>query len=81
MSWGNTEKYKNFSVRIEKEIRKADKDGIENSTTIFLQNQNSLIVRDLYSLSNLRIMSQKEFTKLNIKMVIVFLNIEASRII
>ena len=39
MSWGNTEKYKNFFVPIEKEIRKADKDGIEDSTTIFLRNK------------------------------------------
>ena len=30
----NTEKYKSFSVPVEEEIRKVDKDGNENITTV-----------------------------------------------
>ena len=34
MSWGKTEKYKTFSVTIEKAITKIDKDGNESVVTI-----------------------------------------------
>ena len=33
MSWGNTEKYKTFSVPIEKEVTKIDKDSNESVAT------------------------------------------------
>ena len=34
MSWGNMEKYKTFSVPIEKEVTNIDKDGNESVVTI-----------------------------------------------
>ena len=34
MFWGKTDTYKNFSISIEKEIRKIDKDGNKDSTTV-----------------------------------------------
>ena len=75
----NTEKYKTFSVPIEKEI---DKDGNESVVTISCK-INLLIVQDLWQVHYqiLLIISQNEFTKLNVKIVIVFLNMKVSRTI
>ena len=68
----NTEKYKYFSLPIEKEVTKVDKDGNEDILTIsykikFIDSAKFMAS----SFSNLSIISQKEFTKLNVKIVIV----------
>ena len=75
----NTEKYKNFSVLIEKELRNVDKAGNQYITTVSY-NQNLLIVKDLWQIyyQILPFISQKEFTKLNAKIAMVFLNIKVS---
>ena len=77
----NSENYKNSSFPIEKEVIKIHKDGNENVVTMFYKIL--LIVHDLWQVHYqiLLIMSQKEFTKLNEKIVIVFLNMKLSRII
>ena len=49
MSWGNTEKYKTFSIPIEKEVAKIDKNGSE-SAVIISNKINLLIVQDLWQL-------------------------------
>ena len=63
----NTEKHKTFSISVEKEVIKIDK--------VFTK-QKILIVQDLWQLHYqiLLIIPQKKFTKLNTKIVIVFLN-------
>ena len=71
----NTKKYKPFSVQVEKEIKKVDQDGNEDITA-FLTKYDSLKVHDLWQV-HYQIFStvlQKEFIKLNAKIVIVFLN-------
>ena len=71
----NTKKYKPFSVQVEKEIKKVDQDGNEDITA-FLTKYDSLKVQDLWQV-HYQIFStvlQKEFIKLNAKIVIVFLN-------
>ena len=76
----NTEKYKTFSVPIEKEVIKVDKDGNESVITISYKIKfidSARVVATL--LSNLvLVISLKEFTKLNVKIVIVFLNTKVS---
>ena len=68
----NTEKYKNFSVPIE--FYKVDKDGNENIVTksykIKFINSVKLMAS---SFQILLIILRKEFTKLNVKILIVFL--------
>ena len=89
MSWKNREKYKAFSVPIENEAITIDKDGNEDMITIsykrkfILIKENFLIVEDLLQLHYqiLLVISEKEFTRLNVKIAIVFLNMKASRII
>ena len=73
MSWGNREKYKIFLVPLEEEVRKIDKEGNGNIITIFYQIK-LLIVRDLWRVHYqiLSIISQKQFTRLNVKIMIVF---------
>ena len=73
----NTEKYKNFSVPIEKEVIKIEKGGNESVATI------SLTVQHLWHIHYqiLLIISQKEFTKINVRIVVVFLNMKVSRTI
>ena len=73
----NTEKYKTFSIPIEKEVTKVEKDGNESIVTISYRIY-LLTVQDLRQphCQILLIISQKEFTKLNVKIVIFFLEYE-----
>ena len=73
MSWGNREKYKILLVPLEEEVRKIDKEGSGNIITIFYKIK-LLIVRDLWRVHYqiLSIISQKQFTRLNVKIMIVF---------
>ena len=66
----NTEKYKTFSVSIKKEIKKINKNGNEDITTVSYKIKFIDSARFLAS----SFISQKEFTKLNAKIAIVFLN-------
>ena len=78
----NTEKYKTFSIPIEKEVTNIDKDDNESVATISFKIKFIDSVRFMASsLLILLIISQKEFTKLNLKIVIVFLNMKVLRII
>ena len=78
----NTEKYKTFPIPIEKEVTNIDKDDNESVVTISFKIKFIDSVRFMASsLLILLIISQKEFTKLNVKMVIVFLNMKVLRII
>ena len=78
----NTEKYKTFSIPIEKEVTNIDKDDNESVVTISFKIKFIDSVRFMASsLLILLIISQKEFTKLNVKIVIVFLNMKVLRII
>ena len=63
----NTEKYKTFSIPIEKKITKIDKDGNESVFTMsykvtFIDNARFILL----------IVSRKKFIKFNIKIVIFF---------
>ena len=73
----NTEKYIFFSIPIEKSVTKADKDGYRSIVTISFK----ITFIDLYQLHYqiLLIISQKKFTKLNVKIVIAFLDMEVLR--
>ena len=69
----NTEKYKTFSVPIEKEVTKIDKDGNESVVTISYKIKfidSPRFMASYYQI--LLIISQKEFIKLTVKIVIVF---------
>ena len=66
----NKEKYKTFSVPVKKEITKIDKDGNESVETISCK---------IKLIANMLIISRREFIKLNVKIVVVFLNIKVSR--
>ena len=68
-----------FECLVEKEVIKIYKDGNESVITIY----NLLIVQDLWQVHYeiLLVISQKEFTRLNVKIVIVFLNMKMLRII
>ena len=78
----NSEKYKTFSVLIEKEVANTDKDGNENVVPISYKIEFIDSARFMASsLSILLITSLKEFIKLNVKIVIVFLNMKVSRAI
>ena len=82
MSWGNTEKYKTFSNLIQKEVTKIDKGSNESVVTISYKIKSIDNARFIAtSLSILLIISQKEFSKLNVKIVIVFFNMKVARII
>ena len=73
-SWSlgeNTENHKTFSVPIEKEIQKIDKDGNEYITVSY---KIKFIGLWQFHYQILSIISQKEFVKLNAKVAIVFLN-------
>ena len=80
--WENTEKYKTFSVPLEKEIRKVDKDGNEDVKTISYK-KNLLIVQDLWQVhyQTFLIILQTKFTKFNVKIEIFFLNMTVPRMI
>ena len=82
MSWGNTEKYKTFSNLIQKEVTKIDKGSNESVATISYKIKSIDNARFIAtSLSILLIISQKEFSKLNVKIGIVFFNMKVARII
>ena len=51
--------------------------------SLYLTKQNSLIVQDLWQIHYqvMSIISQEEFTKLNVKIAIVFLNMKVLRVI
>ena len=59
-----------------------DKDANESVVTISYK-KNLLILQDLWQLHHqiLLILSYKEFTKLNLKIMVVFLNMKVSRTI
>ena len=75
----NAEKCKTFSVLIEKGITNVDKYGSERVVAISYKKY-ILIVHDLWQVRYqiLLIIPQKEFIELNVKIVIVFLNMEVS---
>ena len=67
--WENAEKNKTFSVPLEKEVTKFDKDGDESLVIVsykmkFIDSARFMAT----SLSILFIISQKEFTKLNVRL-------------
>ena len=65
--------YETFSIPIEKEATKNDKDGNESVVTISYKIKfidSARFMQDHYQI--LLIISQKEFIKLNVKIVIVF---------
>ena len=76
----NTEKYKTFSVPIDKEVTKADKDGNEIVITIIYK---------IKFINNARLMSSSLLNLVDnlaegihkIKIMIVFLNMKVSRTI
>ena len=77
----NTEKYKIFSVPIEKEVTKIDKEGNENVATISCKTK--LIDSERFMVSSLSSLVDN-FTReiqLNVKIVIVFLKMKVSRTI
>ena len=80
MSWEKQRKLQNLSCSNKMEIKEIDKDGKE---TIYPTKSNLLIVQDLcqahYQI--LFIISEKEFIKLYINIVIVFLNMKVQRTI
>ena len=78
MSWGKLIKVQNFSFPIEKEVLKIDKDGNESVATISYKIRFIDSARfTTTSLSNLvDNLTQKEFTKLNVKIMITFLNMK-----
>ena len=87
----NTEKYKTFSVPIEKQVTEIDKDGNESVVTIsykvkfidstrVMASSLSNLVHNQNLVHNL-VHKKKEFTKLNVEIVIVFSNMKVLRII
>ena len=78
---GNRQKYKTFSVLIEKKVRKIDKDGNENIITISYKVKlvdSPRFMKSFKSYQILPIILQKEFTKLNINIATIFLNTKIS---
>ena len=71
---------KHFSIPIEKEVIKIDKDGNEIVITISFKIKFIDNARQIHD-QNLLIILQKKFIKLSVKIVIVFLNIKVSRTI
>ena len=70
-----------FSVPTEKEVTNIDKDGNESVATISYKIKFIDSARFMVSSSILLIISQKKFMKLNVNIVIVFLNMNVSRTI
>ena len=78
--------YINFSVPIEKEIINIEKDNNEGIVKKVLYDKDNnlvLIVQDLWQVHYqiLLIISQKESTKLNVKIVVVSLNMKVPKTI
>ena len=82
MCWGKCRKKKTFTLPIEKEIRNVDRNCNE-ALKLYLSKQNLLIVQNLWQVyyQIMLITSQREFIKLNEKILIVFSNAKVSRII
>ena len=82
MCWGKCRKKKSFTLPIEKEIRNVDRNCNE-ALKLYLSKQNLLIVQNLWQVHYqiMLITSQREFIKLNEKILIVFSNAKVSRII
>ena len=75
----NTEKYKALFLLIEKEIEKVDKYGNKSIVTIPYEIKfidSARFMQAHYQI--LLIISWNKFTKLNVKIVIVFLNMKVS---
>ena len=82
MPLGNAEKFKTFSVPIGKGVAKIDKDGNESVVAISYKIKFIDSARFVgSSLPNLLNKLQTKFRKLNVEIVIFFLNMKASRII
>ena len=80
MCWRKHRKVQTFSVTIEKENRKVDKDGNEDIIIIFYRPKFIDSTRFMASsLSNHVDNLTKKFTKLNVKTGIVFLNMKVLR--
>ena len=75
MCWGKCRKKKTFTLPIEKEIRNVDRNCNE-ALKLYLSKQNLLIVQNLWQVHYqiMLITSQREFIKLNEKILIVFSN-------
>ena len=78
MFWGKLIKVQNFFLSNRKEVIKIDKDGNESVVTISYKIKFIDSARfTTTSLTNLvDNLTQKEFTKLNVKIMITFLNVE-----
>ena len=81
MSWGKHRKVQNFAIPIGKEVINIDRDGNKSVVTILYKIK--FIGKDLWQVHYhiLLIILQKEFIKLNGKIIIVLLNIKLSRTI
>ena len=82
MSSGKQRKIQTFSVLIKTEMAKIDIDGNESVASIYPTKQNLLIVQDLWQAyyQILLIIWQKKLVKeLDIKIVIVFLNMKVPK--
>ena len=80
MPWWKHEKFKTFSFPIEKEVTNIDKNG--NASAVTISHKIKFIDSARLMASNYRILliiSQKEFIKLNVKIMIVFLNTKVSK--
>ena len=78
MSWGKLIKVQNFFLSNRKEVIKIDKDGNESVVTIsykirFIDSARFTTISLTNLVDNL---TQKEFTKLNVKIMITFLNVK-----
>ena len=77
----NAEKYNTFSIPIEKEVKNIDKDGNESvGTTSYKIKFILLTAQDLWQIHYhiFLIILQKEFIKLNEKIMVVFWNMKVS---
>ena len=77
----NTQSYQTFLVPIEKQVTNIDKDGNENAVAMSYRIKFFYSARYMIQVHYqiLLIISQKEFIKLSVKIVIVFLNMKVSR--
>ena len=78
----NTKKYNTFSIPVEKEVINID-EGVDESVVNISCKIKFNIVQDLWQLQYqiLLTISQKKSTKVNVKIVMVFLNMKTLRIV
>ena len=85
MSWGKQRKVQKFFCSNKKKIIKIDKDGNEIVAKILYKiefiDSARFMVSSLSNFQILLIILQKEFIKLNVKIVVVFLNMKLLRTI